>query len=143
MQMMMVAWSGNVTGPGAQNAQRWLRASADLFSPGAGMFPGDEDTGAMGSWAVWNALGLYPLSPASGMYVLGSPYFARVEVAMPSGPPLVIAADGQGPGAVYVHGVTWRGAPLPDVTVAHADLVAGGELRFSMASDRAGHPPGA
>ena len=41
------------------------------------MYPGDEDNGSMGAWFIFNMLGIYPLSPASGYYVVGSPLFAK------------------------------------------------------------------
>lgn len=89
----------------------------------------------MGSWFIWNAIGLYPLSPASGNYVLGSPLFANVSIALDgAAAPLVITALNQAPGNVYVAGVTWRGVPIAGVDVAHSDLLQGGVLAFTMSA---------
>lgn len=105
------------------------------------MYPGDEDNGSMGAWHILNVLGLYPLSPASGDYVLGSPLFANVTVnlsaASGSGSgfnnvTLTISALNQGPMNVYVQGVTWNGAPVTGVNVAYSDLMQGGVLQFTM-----------
>ena len=87
----------------------------------------------MGAWHVLNAIGLYPLSPASGDLVLGSPLFATVVVALDGAArPLTIRAVNQGPSNVYVTGVTWNGAPVTGVAVPHAALVQGGDLVFTM-----------
>lgn len=97
------------------------------------MFCGDEDNGSMGAWHILNAIGLYPLSPASGDYVLGSPLFANVTIAIDgTASPLIISAVNQGPLNAYVQGVTWNGMPVTGVYVAYADLMAGGVLEFTM-----------
>ena len=82
---MQVGFDTAITGKCAQQAQYWLRKSTTLFLNEPGMFPGDEDNGSMGAWYMLNALGLYPLSPASGNYTLGSPVFARVEIPVGGG----------------------------------------------------------
>jgi putative alpha-1,2-mannosidase len=133
MQVAFGAAAG-VGGRCAQRAQKWLRQSAGLFSAQPAMFPGDEDNGSMGAWYVFNALGLYPLSPSSGNYTLGSPLFARVEIPVSSGATLVISALNQAPANVYVSAATWNGAAIAGVTVAYADLMAGGTLEFTMSA---------
>ena len=132
---MQVAFDTNVSGKCAQQAQKWLRQSVDLFSPFDDMFPGDEDNGSMGAWFIQNALGLYGLSPASGNYVLGSPLFAEVDIAIDGAAgPLKVVAMNQGPGNAHVAGVTWNGAPVAGVNVAYKDLMKGGTLAFVMTS---------
>lgn len=37
----------------------------------------------MSSWYMFNAMGFYPMNPASAEYVVGSPIFDRVEVKLP------------------------------------------------------------
>jgi putative alpha-1,2-mannosidase len=97
------------------------------------MFVGDEDNGSMGAYHALNVLGLYPLSPASGDYILGSPLFANVTITIDGAArPLVISAVNQGPSNAYVQGATWNGAPVSGVYVSYADLMAGGVLEFTM-----------
>jgi putative alpha-1,2-mannosidase len=102
-----------------------------------------------------NAVGLYPLSPASGDYVLGSPLFANVTLTLggldSSTTKLTVAAINQGPDNVYVQGVTLNGQPVGTgmaaaaatatttdggsgggVAVSYRDLMAGGALVFTM-----------
>ena len=35
-------------------------------------YAGDEDTGSLGSWYVFTALGLYPVAPGTPIYALGA-----------------------------------------------------------------------
>lgn len=134
LQITQVAFDTSVTGRCAQQAQKWLRQSNTLFRADPTMFCGDEDNGSMGAWYIFNVLGLSPLSPASGNYTLGSPMFARVELDVGGGAPLVISAANQAPANVYVAGVAWRGAPVAGVTVPYAELMEGGELAFTMSA---------
>jgi putative alpha-1,2-mannosidase len=133
MQHMQVAFDTSVSGRCARQAQGWLRQSADLFSPGADMFPGDEDNGSMGAWYIQNALGLYGLSPASGNYILGAPLFGEVDITIDGAAgPLKVVAVNQGPDNVHVESVTWNGVPVNGVNVAYKDLMKGGTLTFVM-----------
>ena len=87
----------------------------------------------MSAWYVFNVLGLYPLSPASGVYHLGSPLFANVSITLDgAAAPLTIFAVNQGPANVYVQGVTWNGAAVAGVSVPYATLMKGGVLSFTM-----------
>ena len=133
LQHMQVAFDSAVTGKCASQAQYWLRKSATLFNNGPDMYPGDEDNGSMGAWYILNALGIYPLSPASGDYVLGSPLFGKVTLAIDgAAQPLTISALNQAPANVYVQAVTWNGAPVAGVSVPYAALIQGGTLQFTM-----------
>ncbi len=115
-------------------AQRWVRRVLDeLYTPDA--FCGDEDNGAMGSWYVLNALGLYPLTPGHPAWVLGAPLFPRATVALPGGRTLEILAEGGSPEARYVADVTLNGHRLESLEVAHAALMPGGKLIFTMTDD--------
>jgi predicted alpha-1,2-mannosidase len=55
----------------------------DVYSDTPGGEPGNDDLGAMSSWYVWGALGMYPQTPGSPVLVLGAPLFPRVQVNLP------------------------------------------------------------
>eukprot|EP00981_Chlorochromonas_danica_P006127 scaffold1290_cov248-Ochromonas_danica.AAC.12 len=68
-------------GPCSQQGRHWIHETLlNFYKPSADMFPGDEDNGEMGAWFVLSSLGLYELSPGSGMMVLGLPLFDLIEV---------------------------------------------------------------
>lgn len=94
-------------------------------------FDGNEDCGAMSSWYILSALGIYPLDPASGEYELGSPLVdrARIDIA---GRRLVITVRRSRPGAWRTVRATFNGRELANRRVAHSDLAAGGELVFEQ-----------
>ena len=71
--------------------------------------PGNDDLGAMSSWYVWAAMGLYPETPGRGELVLGSPMFPHVTVSLADGHAIVLTAPGASPTAPYVHGIEAQG----------------------------------
>jgi predicted alpha-1,2-mannosidase len=56
--------------------------------------PGNDDLGAMSSWYVWAALGLYPLTPGTSNLVMASPMFSRITVHLADGHMLKVVATG-------------------------------------------------
>lgn len=68
-------------GPCSQQGRHWIHETLlNFYKASTDMFPGDEDNGEMGAWFVLSSLGLYELSPGSGMIVLGLPLFDLIEV---------------------------------------------------------------
>ncbi len=117
-------------------AQHWIRRVLnELYTPDA--FCGDEDNGAMSSWYVLNALGLYSLSPGHPAWVLGAPLFPRATVQLSAEKSLEIRAEDHAPNHPYVSHVRLNGETLDSLEVHHAALAAGGELVFTMSDDAA------
>lgn len=111
-----------------------IRAIGDrLYTAQPDGYPGDEDTGSLGSWYVFSALGMYPAQPGVPLYSLGAPRFVRAELALPNGNSFVVEAPGiDSAGAVYVQSVSLNGQRLSTPFISHEQIVAGGSLVFSM-----------
>jgi hypothetical protein len=54
--------------------------------------PGNDDLGAISSWYVWAAIGLYPVTPGTADLSLASPLFPRVDLTLPDGNRVVMRA---------------------------------------------------
>ncbi|KAJ7342642.1 glycosyl hydrolase family 92-domain-containing protein [Mycena albidolilacea] len=93
---------------------------------------GNEDCGQMSAWYLFSALGFYPVNPASGEYVVGSPFFDKVTVNLPSHPkPLTITAKGA-PSAKYIRGLTIDDQTVGSPVIRHEQIAAGADVRFEM-----------
>ncbi|KAJ6473124.1 glycosyl hydrolase family 92-domain-containing protein [Mycena sanguinolenta] len=93
---------------------------------------GNEDCGQMSAWYLFSALGFYPVNPASGDYVVGSPFFDKVTVNLPGqSKPLVITATGA-PSAKYIRGLTVDGEVVGSPVIRHEQIAAGAEIQFEM-----------
>ena len=95
---------------------------------------GNEDCGQMSAWYVWNAIGLYPLNPASGNYDFGSPLFSRTDLALSKGKIFTIKADKVSPKNIYIQSIKLNGRPYHKLYITHADIMGGGVLEFEMGS---------
>ncbi len=114
--------------------QSIVRAALTNFSNAPDGLPGNDDCGQTSSWMLFAALGFYPVNPASGIYMLGSPWFDRVTLHLPNGHAFEIAAAHNSPSNVYVQSVTLNGSPLNVPYLTHDQIQKGGTLRFVMGS---------
>jgi predicted alpha-1,2-mannosidase len=132
------AWQGDEAGLGTpwiydSAGQPWKtqalvqRITSHLYGLTPGGEPGQDDLGALGSWYVWAALGLYPQTPGVAMLVLGTPQFSRAVIHGAYGP-LTVTASGAGK---YVHGLTVNGQPSQHTYV---DLAGTRQLAFARSS---------
>lgn len=91
---------------------------------------GNDDVGQMSSWYVFSALGFYPVNPANGEYVFGTPLFDKVTVNVGNGKSLVVSQSGDKQG--YVKRIELNGVALDVHHITHAQLETGGELHFVL-----------
>ncbi len=75
--------------------------------------PGNDDLGALSSWYVWAALGLFPLTPGSANLALASPLFPSVTITLPDGRRLDEEAPNAAAAHPYVHALTVSGVSRP------------------------------
>ncbi len=93
--------------------------------------PGNDDLGAMSSWYVWAALGLYPETPGRAELVLGSPLFAKAVVHRPGGA-VTILAEGGGQGRPYVQALKLDGSAWSRPWLPESFALKGGRLDFRL-----------
>ncbi|WP_049475883.1 GH92 family glycosyl hydrolase, partial [Stenotrophomonas maltophilia] len=96
---------------------------------------GNDDVGQMSAWYVFTALGFYPVAPGSGEYILGRPFLPKTAMRLPNGKTFTIVADGLDDKHTYVGSVSLNGRPLQRTFLRHDEILAGGELRFSMQAE--------
>jgi len=85
------------------------RIETSLYSATPDGEPGNDDLGAMSSWYVWAAIGMYPEVPGRGELVLGSPLFPHVTISLADGRSIVIDAPGSSATAGSVQGLEAQG----------------------------------
>jgi predicted alpha-1,2-mannosidase len=101
-------WAYDTAGAPYQTQAVVRKIVNTLYSPTPGGEPGNDDLGAMSSWYVWSALGLYPQTPGVPMLVTGSPLFPRITVHA-GRDSLVITAPRASAHNAYVHALTVNG----------------------------------
>jgi predicted alpha-1,2-mannosidase len=108
--------------------QHWVRKVMDeLYTPS--MFPGDEDNGEMSAWYVLNALGLFPLTPGNGTWMLGAPRFDSVTLKNDLDRSFQIKAVKNSSKSAYVSKVEIDGVEEQSLWISHARLKHGTQIR--------------
>lgn len=96
---------------------------------------GNDDLGQMSAWYVFTALGFYPVAPGSAEYIIGRPFLPKASLNLPNGKTFTVTADGVGKGHDYVGSVTLNGKPLNRTFLRHSEILAGGELHFTLQAE--------
>ncbi|MGN6400306.1 MAG: GH92 family glycosyl hydrolase [Flavisolibacter sp.] len=95
---------------------------------------GNEDCGQMSAWYVLSAMGIYEVTPGSGIYALGTPLFDEVNIHLENGKTFSIKAQNRSASNFYVNGVLLNGKNHPSTFIKHTDIENGGELVFEMSN---------
>ena len=102
-------------------------------APPAGL-DGDDDCGQMSAWYLFTALGMYPVNPASGDYMIGSPLFAKMRLKLANGKTFSVIADRNSKANVYIQTATLDGKPLDRPVITWEQIQAGSTLHVTMGS---------
>jgi len=97
---------------------------------------GNDDCGQMSAWYVWSAMGLYPLNPADGKYVIGSPVVEKATIHLnpkfyPGGTFTVVAHNVSNQ-SIYIQSAKLNGTPLNRPWITQDEIAHGGTLELEM-----------
>ncbi|WP_297091191.1 GH92 family glycosyl hydrolase [uncultured Draconibacterium sp.] len=93
---------------------------------------GNEDCGQMSAWYVFSSLGFYPVNPANGVYVFGSPLFESAEIELPNQLTFQVMAKELNKTNIYIQSATLNGQAYSKSYITHEELMKGGVLEFTM-----------
>ena len=91
---------------------------------------GNDDVGQMSAWYVMSAMGFYPVNPADGNYVFGTPLFKNMSIKLDNGNTLKITAKGDISG--FVKSIQFNGSEIKSHQITHEQIMKGGDLVFVM-----------
>lgn len=109
-----------------------LRIIEKNYNDSAEGLPGNDDSGAMSSWLVFNMAGIYP-NAGHDYYLIHTPVLKSTVFNLPDGKSFKIVADGLSDKKRYISKAYLNGKRYDYSTIRHADIVAGGELKLVMA----------
>ena len=117
--------------------QKWVaRIREHAYGTGPYGLCGNDDVGQMSAWYVMSALGLHPVNPAGGVYVLTSPLFPKATLRLDPkyypGGSFTITAENVSQENVYVQSASLNGRPLDRAWITHAEIAKGGTLSFVL-----------
>ncbi|WP_229213665.1 GH92 family glycosyl hydrolase [Dyadobacter psychrotolerans] len=115
--------------------QKWVRKIIrEEYDTSMGGLSGNEDGGQMSAWLAFSMIGMYPVTPGTPDYVLGSPVFQEVTLNTGKGKKFVIEAKGVSDNAPYIQSATLNGKVFTKTYLTHTELTQGGRLTLQMGS---------
>lgn len=98
--------------------------------------PGNDDTGTMSTWAIFNMMGFYPDCPGEPAYTLTSPVFDKVTIQLDKSvwgtDKLIIETERPHADAIIIKSMEMQGKPLNRYRISHDELLKAGKLRFVL-----------
>jgi len=128
-----VAYLYNYAGQPWKTQLRVRQIMSQLYQSTPDGLSGDEDTGQMSAWYVFNALGFYPVCPGTDIYAIGSPIFDRATLTVGKKQFIINARD-NGPQRPYIKAARLNGEPYDKTWLTHGQIAGGGEITFEMTS---------
>lgn len=97
--------------------------------------PGNDDCGAMSSWAVLSMMGIYTVDPASLSYELVAPDFPKITVHLQppyTGKSFTIEANGNAEADPYIQRVQLDGQSHSQNWISFKSIADGGTMRVTV-----------
>ncbi|WP_405060874.1 GH92 family glycosyl hydrolase [Kribbella sp. NBC_01505] len=123
-------WIYNYIGKPYQTQETLRQAMTQLWNTSTGGIPGNDDLGAMSSWYVWTALGLYPDVPSRSELQVAAPLFPRAVIHRDGGRTIRINAPGAD--APYVQSLKVNGRTSTKPWLPENFVRYGGTLDFKL-----------
>ena len=89
---------------------------------------GMDDAGEMSSWYVFNAIGLYPYSPADPNYIVSVPLFRKTKFEFGDGKVVTIVKKGS---SNRISRISYDGRSVDGYFISHSELKTGKELTIT------------
>jgi putative alpha-1,2-mannosidase len=77
-------------------------------------------------------MGFFPVTPGSGEYAIGSPFFNSVKIQLPNGKTFSVIAKDCSKKNKYIQSAELNGEALNSPFISHTDIVKGGKLQLVM-----------
>ncbi len=117
-------------------AQYWIREVMNrLYTSNPDGYCGDEDNGQTSAWYVFSAMGFYPVCPGTTQYVIGSPYFKKMQLHLENGNTITLNAPKNSEENRFINSITINGAPYSKTFFNHSDLLKGCNIVYNMSKE--------
>jgi len=131
-----VAYLYNYAGAPYKTQQRVRQVMDTLYNDTPAGQCGNVDCGQMAAWYVFSALGFYPVNPASGVYMIGSPVVTKAVLNLDArkykGRKFTVIARNNSPKNIYIQSASLNGKPLNQAWLTHGQITSGGTLTLVM-----------
>ena len=109
-----------------------------LYNNTSSGYAGNDDCGQMSAWYVFSAMGFYPVNPADGRYIIGSPLLDECTLKLAGNKEFRIRTIRKSPEDIYIQSVTLNGKKHKDFFITHQDIMNGATMVFKMGKKPSG-----
>ena len=109
-----------------------------LYNNTSSGYAGNDDCGQMSAWYVFSAMGFYPVNPADGRYIIGSPLLDECTLKLAGNKEFRIRTIRKSPEDIYIQSATLNGKKHKDFFITHQDIMNGGTMVFKMGKKPSG-----
>jgi predicted alpha-1,2-mannosidase len=131
-----VAYLYNFAGQCWKTQERVRQIASTLYQNSPGGLCGNDDCGQTSAWYVFSALGFYPVDPATGIYVIGSPLIDKATIQLDSkyckGKTFTVIASNNSATNKYIQSALLNGRVMSRSWITHQEIAGGGELVLLM-----------
>ncbi|POY38999.1 sugar hydrolase [Solitalea longa] len=127
-----VAYLYNFVGKPWKTQQMASKIAEELYTPERDGLCGNEDCGQMSAWFVFTSLGFYPVNPASGQYIIGSPLFESVTLNPETDHAFTITAHNNSEDNKYIQSASLNGNSYVKGFINHSAIIKSGSLEFNL-----------
>jgi len=107
-------------------------AMNSCYDDTASGLPGNDDSGALTSWYVFNAIGLFPMA-GTDIFFIGSPVMDKATLHLKND--FTVEARENSKENIYVEKALLNGKPMDRLYLYHSEIAAGGTLELFMTAD--------
>jgi len=93
--------------------------------------PGNDDSGAMSSWYVFNKIGVFP-NAGQDVYLITTPHFNKISLKVSDSRIFTIKAENLSSKNIYIESAELNGETLNQPWLRHSDIKKGGILVLKM-----------
>ena len=96
---------------------------------------GNDDCGQMSAWYILSTLGFYPVNPANGTFVFGSPQVKKAVLHLKNKQSFTISASHFSASNIYQENPILNNKTIARNYITYAEIMSGGTLNFNMSNN--------
>ena len=118
----------------AKSNVRVRQIISKYFNAGRSGLPGNDDSGAMSSWLIFQMMGFYPVA-GQDLYLIAAPYFEKTRISLGHGKQLTIVALNLSEKNKFIQSARMNGFPIDRAWFRHSEINEEATLELTMGDE--------
>jgi predicted alpha-1,2-mannosidase len=127
-----IAYLYNFAGCPWKTAEKIKQITDEFYTAKNDGLCGNDDAGQMSAWYVMSALGFYPVNPANGIFVFGTPLVRKATLELAAGKRFTLQTVDFSNNNIYIQKATLDGKPYTRSFIDYKTITAGSTLVLYM-----------